>query len=69
MALRKRSQGCAQRSYFVDRVTIPEGDFSRLWDLQGWSGVAVRTEVSAQAGTADVTPLLWANGNLWCIPR
>jgi len=38
-------------------MMIPEGDFSCLWDLQGCSGVAVRTEVSAQTGTADVTPL------------
>ena len=38
-------------------VTIPEGEFSRQCDLQGRSGVAVRTEVSAQSGTADVTPL------------
>ena len=42
----------------IGRVTIPEGDFSRQWDLQGRSGVAVRTEVSAQTGTSGVTPLL-----------
>lgn len=42
----------------ISRVTIPEGDFSRQWDLQGRSGVAVRTEVSAQTGTTGVTPLL-----------
>ncbi len=36
---------------------IPEGEFSRQWDLLGLGGVAVRTEVSAQTGTADVTPL------------
>ena len=41
----------------IGRMTIPEGDFSRQWDLQGRSGVAVRTEVSAQTGTSDVTPL------------
>jgi len=39
-------------------VNIPEGEFSRQWDLLGWGGVAVRTEVSAQTGTTDVTPLL-----------
>ncbi|MEA1977637.1 MAG: hypothetical protein U9N80_07020 [Chloroflexota bacterium] len=45
----------------IGLVTIPVGEFSRQWDLQGPSGVAVRTEVSAQSGTADVTPLfaLW----------
>ena len=42
----------------IGRVTNPEGDFSRQWDFQGRSGVAVRTEVSAQTGTTDVTPLL-----------
>ncbi|MGB2896626.1 MAG: hypothetical protein WBB65_10755 [Anaerolineales bacterium] len=50
--------GLCATTFFVDLVTIPEGDFSCLWDLQGWSGVALRTEVSAQTGTADVTPLL-----------
>jgi len=42
----------------IDFVTTPEGEFSRSWDLQGRSGVAVRTEMSALTGTADVTPLL-----------
>ncbi len=41
----------------IGRVPISEGDFSRQWDFQGRSGVAFRTEVSAQTGTTDVTPL------------
>jgi len=42
----------------IGLMMTPEGEFSRSWDLQGRSGVALRTEVSAQSGTADVTPLL-----------
>ncbi len=41
----------------IGRVPISEGDFSSQWDFQGRSGVAFRTEVSAQTGTTDVTPL------------
>lgn len=55
------SPATSRRVVYIDpamgRVTVPVGEFSRLWDLQGRSGVAVRTEVSAQTGTSDVTPL------------